>query len=356
MAETLFPNKLIVGPAPHLGTPDSVPRIMWSVALALVPALVAAAVVFGWYALAVVAVSAAAAVVTEAAVQAFRGVPVTVRDGSAVVTGVLLAMTLPPNVPLYVPAVGSVFAIAIAKHAFGGLGCNIWNPALAGRAFLLAAYSGSIVMTKWPILKAFGFGTITGPDAVTRATPCAVLKNAPLTFFEHYSLGDLLFGTIPGSIGETSAIALIVGGLFLIIKKYVNWRLPLAYVLTLFVMVLILPVRDGHGGWLALWNIDWALQGEALLLRAIAHCLAGGLMIGAFFMATDMVTSPLSDRGQVFFGIGCGVLVALIRLYGGYPEGVCYSILIMNTAVWLIDRHTVPRFFGLKRGEVGRAA
>jgi electron transport complex protein RnfD len=348
MATAAFANKLVVGPAPHLGTEDSVPKIMWGVVVALIPALIAGAINFGWYAMAVVAVSVVSAVVTEAVIQRIKGVPVTVSDGSAVITGILLAMVLPPNVPLYVPAVGSAFAIAIAKHAFGGLGCNIWNPALMGRAFLLAAYSGAVVMTKWPVLKGLLVGNILGPDAVTRATPCAVLKSAPLEFFNHYSIWDLFIGRIPGSIGETSALALIAGGIFLIIKKYVNWRLPLSYILTVMIMVTLLPIPDGQGGTLFVWHLGLGTDCGPVIMHALAHAFAGGLMLGAFFMATDMVTSPLTSKGQVYFGIGCGVLVAVIRLYGGYPEGVCYSILIMNTAVWLIDRVTVPRFFGVK--------
>ena len=346
MATAAFTNKLVVGPAPHLGTEDSIPKIMWGVVAALVPALIVAALNFGWYAIAVVAVSVVSAVVTEVAVQKLRGVPVTISDGSAVITGILLAMILPPNVPLYIPAMGSIFAIAIAKHAFGGLGCNIWNPALMGRAFLLAAYSGAVVMSKWPVLKGLLVGNILGPDAITRATPCAVLKSAPLEFFNHYAIWDLFIGRIPGSIGETSALALIAGGIFLIVKKYVNWRLPLSYIVTVMIMVTLLPISDGHGGTISIWQggVDW----NAVMMRAVAHAFAGGLVLGAFFMATDMVTSPLTSKGQVYFGIGCGVLVSVIRLYGGYPEGVCYSILIMNTAVWLIDRVTVPRFFGVK--------
>ena len=344
MANNVLTNKLVVGPAPHLGTADSIPRIMWSVNAALIPALFVGFMNFGWYAMLVVAVSIAAAVISEAAVQRFRGVPITVGDGSAVLTGLLLAMVIPPNVPLYMPAIGSAFAIVIAKHAFGGLGCNIWNPALAGRAFLLAAYSSSIVMPKWPILKQAFTGSILGVDAVTRATPCLVMKDAPLTFFDNYSLGQLFFGTIPGSIGETSALALMIGGAYLVIRKYVNWRLPLAYILTVMVMAVLLPQADGAGGSISIWS--GTLTFGAAVAKAFAHALSGGLMIGAFFMASDMVTSPLTSKGQVYFGIGCGVLVAIIRIYGGYPEGVCYSILIMNTAVWLIDRFTVPKFFG----------
>ncbi len=345
MAETLFPNKLVVGPAPHLGTSDSISRIMWSVVIALVPQLIVAVLNFGFYALAVVLVSVLAAVLSEAAIQRFRGVPITVGDGSAVLTGMLLAYCLPPNVALYVPVIGSVFAIGIAKHAFGGLGCNIWNPALAGRAFLLAAYSGAIVMTKWPILKMPWIGNILTVDAVTKATPLAVLKANPTLFFEHYSLTELVLGRVPGSLGETSVVALGLGALYLIGKGYINWRLPFAYIATVMVLVVLLPISDG-GRIVGFWQAGFWADPMMVVMRSVAQAFAGGLMLGAFFMATDMVTSPLTSKGQVFYGVGCGVLVAIIRLYGGYPEGVCYSILLMNTAVWLIDRITVPRFFG----------
>lgn len=343
-------NKLVVGPSPHIHARDSIPRIMWSVVLALMPALVVAAIYFGWYTLMIVFVSVATALLTEVSCQRLRGIPITISDGSAVVTGLLLAYVIPPNVPIYIPIVGSAFAIGIAKHAFGGLGCNIWNPALAGRAFLLAAYSSSIVMTKWPILKEHLFGNIL-TEAVTKATPCAVLKNSPFGFFEYYSISDIFIGSIPGSIGETSVLALAIGAAYLIIRGYVNWRLPLAYIGTVMVMVVLLPVSDGHGGMVWLFHGGAAADPGMLFTRAVIHAFSGGLMLGAFFMATDMVTSPLTSRGQVFFGIGCGFLVSVIRLYSGYPEGVCYSILIMNTAVWLIDKLTVPRFFGVKRNE-----
>jgi electron transport complex protein RnfD len=346
MSEQLFNNKLVVGPAPHLGTKDSIPRIMWSVVACLMPAMVVGALNFGWYAIVVAAVSIISALATEAAIQRFRGVPVTISDGSAFVTGLLLAMCLPPNVPIYIPVVGSVFAVAVVKHAFGGLGFNIWNPALSGRAFLLAAYSGAIVMAKWPILEHAFSGSILGIDAVTRATPCAIMKTAPLSFFKYYSLGELFVGNVPGCIGETSALALLIGAAYLMLKKYINWRLPLAFILTVMVLTVVLPVSNGEGGYHTIWGGGYWANADFLFYRAIAEALSGGLVLGAFFMASDMVTSPLTSKGQVFYGIGCGVLTAVIRLYGGYPEGVCYSILIMNTAVWLIDRLTVPRFFG----------
>lgn len=341
----LFPNRLTVGPAPHLQTSDSIPKIMWSVVAALVPALIAAVLYFGWYAALVTAVAIFFALATEYVCQKWRGVPITLSDGSAVVTGMLLAFILPPNVPLYLPAIGSIFAIAIAKHAFGGLGCNIWNPALAARAFLLAAYSGFVVMTEWPVLKSFARGSIRGIDAITKATPLAVLKDHPFEFFKSYSLMELFTGNHPGSIGETSVVALLVGAIFLIVKKYINWRLPLAYILTVGIAVILLPVSIDKTI-IGFWQPSFWADPTAVFMRSLAHILSGGLIIGAFFMATDMVTSPLTSKGQVWFGMGCGILVAIIRLYGGYPEGVCYSILIMNTVVWVIDKYTKPKLFG----------
>lgn len=347
MAKEVLPNKLLVSASPHIYGKDSVPKMMWSVNLALLPAFVVALAVFGWYSALVVGVAVIFAVATEYFCQKIRKVPLTISDGSAVVTGILLAYCLPPDVPLYLPALGSIFAIAIAKHAFGGLGCNIWNPALAARAFLLAAYSGFIAMSKWPILKDFFSGSINGADVITKATPLAVIKDTPFEFFNHYTLRELMTGLIPGSIGETSAIALMLGGFYLIYKDYVNWRLPLAYIVTVAVMVLLLPFSTSEG-LMGFWQTKFWADPGFVWGRVLVHVFSGGLMLGAFFMATDMVTSPLSGKGQVIYGIGCGVLVAIIRVYGGYPEGVCYSILIMNTAVWVVDKYTKPKLFGLK--------
>lgn len=342
-----FPKDLIVGPGPHIRSGENISKIMWSVVIALVPALMSAFINFGWYAILVTFVAISAAVATEAIIQKLRKVPVTVADGSAVVTGMLLAFVIPPNVPLYIPIIGSIFAIGIAKHAFGGLGMNIWNPALAARAFLLAAYSSLIIMPEWPLLKETFLGNIMNPaDAITRATPCALLKYAPLTFFDHYSLWNLFIGRIPGSIGETSAIALLAGAAYLIKKEIINWKLPAAYILTVMVLAVLLPIHGNDGGLITLWQGSFWADPALIAKRSLAHALSGGLMIGAFFMATDMVTSPLTEKGQIIFGIGCGLLVTVIRVYGGYPEGVCYSILIMNTFVWWFDRMTRPNFFG----------
>jgi electron transport complex protein RnfD len=192
-------------------------------------------------------------------------------------------------------------------------------------------------------------GTIL-TDAVTKATPLAVLKESPIAFFEHYNLWELAVGLIPGSVGETSAIALFVGGVFLIWRGAINWRMPLSYIASVMILVAVLPMSDGHGGHIGIWQAAYWHDPTFVLKVMAAHALSGGLMLGAFFMATDMVTSPLTSKGQVLFGIGCGILVVIIRLWGGYPEGVCYSILIMNTAVWLIDRVTRPALFGAKGG------
>lgn len=347
---SLFPNKLVVGPAPHLKTADSIPKIMWGVNLALLPALIASVAYFGWYAAEVTAVAVIFAVLTEVVCQKWRALPVTISDGSAVVTGLLLAFVLPPNVPLYLPAIGSIFAVAIVKHAFGGLGCNIWNPALSARAFLLAAYSGLVVMSEWPILNKAFTGSIRGLDAITMATPLAVLKTKPLEFFQDYSLSQLFMGSHPGSLGETSVLALLIGAAFLIYKKYINWRLPLAFIVTVGIAVILFPISTKEGI-LGFWQTSYWVEPMAVFSRSIAHVVSGGLILGAFFMATDMVTSPLTTKGQVYFGIGCGLLVAVIRLYGGYPEGVCYSILLMNTAVWVFDKYCKPKLFG-SRGAI----
>lgn len=329
---------LIISASPHIRDAESIPRIMWAVIFSLIPAGIAGIFAFGYYSLYVVFLSCTAAVITEIFILLLRKQPVvnTVKDGSAVVTGILLAYTLPPSVPWYVPVVGSFFAIAIAKHAFGGLGNNIWNPALAARAFLQVAYP-AVINSDWRVLQ-HGIGNIVHSiakidsegkmvDAITRATPLA--KEAGV---ETYRLTQLFLGNVPGCIGETSVIALLLGGAYLIYKNYVKWYVPVCYIATVFVMVLILPSRI---------VTPWANN-------PFYHIFAGGLFLGAFFMATDMVTSPLTKRGLIIFAVGTGVLTALIRFYSGYPEGVCYSILLMNTATPLIDRFTKPRLYGTR--------
>lgn len=331
-------NNLIISASPHMYDVESIPRIMWAVVFSLVPAGIAGVFTFGYYGFCVVFISIVTAVITEIGVLLLRKEPVvnTFKDGSAVVTGILLAYTLPPSAPWYVSVVGSFFAIAIVKHAFGGLGNNIWNPALAARAFLQVAYPASI-NSDWRVLH-HGIGNLvhnitkTDPggklvDAITRATPLAKEAGA-----ETYRLTQLFVGNIPGCIGETSVIALLLGGAYLMYKRYICWYVPLYYIATVFVMVLILPPQI---------VTPWANN-------PFYHIFSGGLFLGAFFMATDMVTSPLTKMGLVIFAVGAGVLTALIRFYSGYPEGVCYSILLMNTATPLIDRFTKPRLYGTR--------
>lgn len=309
---------LIMSSSPHLSTVDSVSRIMWTVVIAMLPALLMGVYYFGWAAIKLAVTCILAAVITEAAINRLKGERFTIKDGSAVITGLLLAMTLPPSFELSGAVIGSVFAIAVGKHIFGGLGYNIFNPALLGRAFLQASFP--VAITTW-----------TNPrtvDAVSTATPLGAFK------FEQIgtALTDLLYGNTGGCLGETSAIVILAGGFFLIIKKYADWRIPVSYLLTVFVF----------GG------ITWLIDPVAYP-TPMFHLFSGGLMLGAFFMATDMVTSPITSKGSWIFGIGAGILLVIIRLWGGLPEGVMYSILLMNAVTPLINRYTRPKYFGEPR-------
>lgn len=301
-------NKLTVSANPHIKDKDNVNRIMWYVVLALLPVSIVGVYFFGMGALLIIILSVISAVLTEFVIQKFMKQKITIKDGSAVLTGLLLALILSPLVPWWIPVLGSAFAIAIAKHAFGGLGHNIFNPSLAGRAFLVAS---------WPTLMAVWLL----PDGVTGATPLGMLK------LEGIKTGyaQLFIGNIGGTIGETSAIAILIGAAFLFYKKIIDWRIPAAYIGAVFVFAL--------------------LFGQDPLF----HILAGGLLIGAFFMATDYVTSPITKNGKLVFGIGLGFLTIIIRLYSGLAEGVMYSILLMNSVVPLIDRFIKPKPFGFKR-------
>ncbi|HHW27615.1 MAG TPA: RnfABCDGE type electron transport complex subunit D [Firmicutes bacterium] len=310
-------EKLIVTPSPHIKSPRTVKGVMLGVVISLLPACVGAVVLFGMNALLILITSVVSAVVAEALWQRATKQEITVGDFSAVITGLLLAMTLPPGVPLYVPAVGSVFAIVIAKQIFGGLGSNFVNPALAGRAFVLAA---------WPMSVAGAWLNPLTHDAVSSPTPLAVLKGGGTNI---PGLWDLLIGNRTGSLGETSIILLLLGGLFLLVTKIIDWRTPVGFLGTLFV-----------GTWI--FGKPGALfQGDGL-----SAILLGGAVLGAFFMATDYVTSPVTPKGRLIFGIGAGLVTLLIRLWGGYPEGVTYGILFMNLMTPIIDRFVVPKYYG----------
>ncbi|MFI5359193.1 MAG: RnfABCDGE type electron transport complex subunit D [Halanaerobiales bacterium] len=309
-------KRFIVSSSPHIRDLTNNAEIMWSVVVALVPAIISAVYFFGLQALVIILTSVLGAVVTEYLFQKARGKKVTISDGSAVVTGILLALTLPPASPLWMVLIGSVVAIGLGKQVFGGLGHNPFNPALVGRAFLMAAYSKP--MSSWIL------------DGQTTATPLPTINTALMnattsaTVAEvvEFTYWDLFIGRIGGCLGETSALALLLGAAYLLYKGFIDWRIPTGMLSTVFILTLIAG-RD-----------------------PLAHLLAGGLILGAFFMATDMVTSPVTKRGRWIFGVGAGLIVVIIRLWGGYPEGVMYSILIMNTAVPLIDRFTRPRSFG----------
>nr|WP_315022480.1 RnfABCDGE type electron transport complex subunit D [uncultured Aminipila sp.] len=323
-------NIYTVSTSPHIRSNDSIQKIMWNVNLALAPAAIFGIIYFGPSALINILVSIVAAVISEYIVQKIRKVKVTISDGSAFITGLLLAMCLPPNIPYYMTALGSAFAIIIAKHSMGGLGFNIFNPAHIGRAALMVSWP--VAMTTWPIMTA-------STDAVSSATPLSVLK-----LQGYSSLVDLfgskaelykamLLGTRSGSIGETCTVLLVLGGLYLIYKHIINWQIPACMI-----------------GTVAL--LTWIFGPEGLFTGdPVFHMMAGGLIIGAFFMATDMVTIPITKKGQIIFAVGCGILTTLIRLVGGYPEGVCYSILLMNCVTPLIDRIVKPRIYGAGGGK-----
>lgn len=314
------PRLLILSSSPHQFAPQSIPKIMWSVVGALIPAVVVAVFYFGVRALWMILVCVLAAVVTETLINRLRGVSLSILDGSAVITGLLLALTLPPSFPFSGGALGAVFAIAIGKQVFGGLGYNIFNPALLGRAFLQASFP--VQMTTWTLPNTASFSNI---DAVTAATPLGQFK------FERILTDnlDLLLGNIGGTLGETSAVVIIIGGLYLLLRKYADWRIPVSFLGTVFIV----------GG--LFWLVHPAQHPDPVF-----HLLSGGLMLGAFFMATDMVTSPITPKGSWIFGVGAGLILIIIRLYGGLPEGVMYAILLMNAFTPLINRYTTPKPFG----------
>lgn len=317
-------NKLTVSIAPHIKDRLTTKKIMWEVALSLLPAGIAGAFIFGPRTLLVMAASVFTALAAEAVIIALRKKEMSaVFDGSAFLTGLLLAYSLPPSAPVWLAVAGSVFAIAIGKQVFGGLGHNIFNPALAGRAFLMLSWPLYMITWQSPGWKA---------DAVSGATPLALYKNGQFEQLSSIGNLDLFIGNRGGCIGEVCIAALIVGALYLLAKRYITWHVPACYI---FVVGLFSWIFNGPEG---------LFTGDALFF-----VMSGGLVLGAFFMATDYVTSPLSAKGKVIFGVGCGLLTFIIRRFSGYPGGVCYAILIMNAAVPLIDRYTFPKWFGWRK-------
>ena len=321
---------LIVTASPHIRSQDSVPRIMWNVVASLVPVIVAATWFFGVSALLQVATATIAAVLTERA----TGKGGAIADGSATITGLLLGLTLPAGFPLWMTALGSAFAIVFGKQVWGGLGQNVFNPALVGRAFLQAAFP--VAITTWPS-PGGGFFTLHGdlfaiplthplPNAVTSATPLGLLK------FEGKgtALTNLVIGNTGGSLGETAALVILAGGIYLAWRGYLNWRIPVSIMLSVMALSAIIHFVD-------------AVKPDALFML-----FSGGLMLGAVYFATDPVTSPITNLGKWVFGIGIGILVVVIRIWGGLPEGVMYAILFMNALTPFINRATQPRVFGTR--------
>jgi electron transport complex protein RnfD len=311
-------DRLVVSVPPHLHKKESVSKIMWMVVISLIPAGLAGIFIFGLSALWTIILGIVSALLTEGILQLLTRRKVTILDGSALLTGLLLAYNLPPEVPFWLPVIGSFFSIAIGKQVFGGLGQNIFNPALVGRVFLMAS---------WPKYMT----TFTRPlsyDALTCATPLALLKEGKA--LQNLSYWDLFLGKRGGCIGEVCILALLLGALFLLLRGYISWHIPFTYIFTVGIFTYVF----GQKG---LFSSDW-----------LFHILSGGLILGACFMATDYVTSPLTYKGQIIFGACCGLITAIIRLWGGYPEGVSYAILMMNAATPIIDRYTKSRVYGIK--------
>jgi len=310
---------MTVSAPPHIYGNDSIESRMRDVLIALSPAFFMALYHYGIQAFYTTAIAIISALFAEYLFQKARGKPVTINDYSAAITGALIGFNLPPDVPFWIPVIGSVFAIIVVKQLFGGLGSNFVNPALAARALLLASFP--VHMTNWTF----------APDVSSGATYLALVKENPAWVPELSDYMALLFGKVGGCIGETSAVALIIGGIYLIVRKKINWRIPVFYIGS-FALFAFIFGRTGF------------FSGNILF-----EVLNGGLLMGAFFMATDYATSPITPNGKIVMGIGCGLLTVFIRFFGGYPEGVSYSIIIMNLFVPLIDKYIRPRVYGKRR-------
>ena len=333
MAQMKYFYELTISSSPHAHSPVTTQIIMRDVLIALIPAMLGSIYFFGFRSLLVTLVSAAACVFFEWGFCKLRKLHCKTYDLSAVVTGVLLAFVCPVTIPYWTIILGDFFAIVLVKMLFGGLGKNIVNPALAGRAFL---FSWPVLMSNWVKV---GFdnaaGLLSTADAVTAATPMSAMHQGALP---EESILDMFLGNIGGCIGETSALLLIIGFLYLLYRKVITARIPLAYIGTVAILAFLFPQGNDRIAWMA------------------AQVFGGGLMLGAIFMATDYATSPVTKKGQLIFGIGCGLITVFIRYFGSYPEGVCYSILIMNCTTWLLDKYIRPTIYGAVKKEKKEAA
>ena len=324
-------NILTVSPSPHIHSKDSTQKIMYRVVLAMLPALAWSVFAFGPGALRVTLIAVAACLAFEYVIQKFiLNIKPTINDGSALVTGILLAFNVPSNLPWWIIVIGSLASIGIAKMSFGGLGSNIFNPALVGRVFMLISFP--VQMTSWPV------NSRSGIDAVTSATPLSIIKEGisngtPISEISQHipSTTQLFFGEVGGSLGEISAFLLLIGGIYMLLKKVITWHIPVSIIVTVAIFA----------------GIFWLINQE-VYINPVYHILTGGLMLGAIFMATDMVSSPMTPKGQIIYGIGIGIITILIRLFGAYPEGVSFAILIMNAVTPLINTYIKPKRFGGK--------
>ena len=326
--------KLIASSSPHIRSNEDTRSIMLDVIIALLPAMGWSIYCFGIKALVLTLVSVVSCVFFEWAYRKLMKKSCMVGDLSAVVTGMLLSFVCPVDLPWWVIIIGAFFSIVVVKQLYGGIGCNFLNPALAGRAFLLASYATA--MTTWAIPK-------IRPDVTSAATPMAIMKEgteeAFTTLMSNYSIGDMFIGKVGGSLGEVSALCLLVGGIYLLIRKVISWQIPVAYIGTVAILTLIAAPAGMDNVQYMLYNV-----------------FGGGLMLGAIFMATDYATSPVTKPGQLIFGLGCGLLTCFIRRFGSYPEGVCYSIMIMNCTTWLLDKYVRPTIYGALKKEKKEAA
>ena len=323
--------KLIASSSPHIRSNEDTRSIMLDVIIALLPALAWSVYCFGWKALLLTAVSVVSCVFFEWAYRKLMKKSCMVGDLSAVVTGILLSFVCPVDLPWWVIIIGAFFSIVVVKQLYGGIGCNFLNPALAGRAFLLASYA--TWMTSWAIPQ-------IRPDVTSAATPMAIMKTGDFAeLMATYGVDKMFIGQIPGSLGEVSAVALLIGGAYLIWRKVISWQIPVAYIGTVAILTLIAAPAG-------IDNVQYMLY----------NVFGGGLMLGAIFMATDYATSPVTKKGQLIFGIGCGLFTVLIRYFGSYNEGVCYSIMVMNLFVALIDKYTKPTRFGVVKSDKKEAA
>jgi electron transport complex protein RnfD len=304
-------GQLIVSYAPHIRSKDSISKIMYTVVVALLPSIAASVFYFGMRALWLVLVSVFSCIVFELIFNKIRKQHLTCFDGSAVVTGILIALIVPAGLPYWMAVVGAFVAIVITKGLFGGIGYNTFNPALVARVFLVISFP--VAMTAWPVPHTV--------DMITAASPLGILKTEGVSAIANVTFWKLFFGEIGGSMGETSALAILAGALLLYIRGYITLKIPLTFIGTVFAFTGIFYLID-----------------PSSYASPVFHLLSGGIMLGAFFMATDMVTSPMLAKGQIIFGCGCGLLTGIIRLFGGYPEGVAFAILIMNAFVPLLDR------------------